>query len=75
MTLEYFDIRILFRSIQVEAKQESFSWLRVVLTCRMYAARSRQRKQLRYLGEHQLKDMGISRADALVEASKPFWEE
>lgn len=36
--------------------------------------RSRQRRQLLSLDDQLLKDIGISRADAEVEASKPFWE-
>lgn len=36
--------------------------------------RFRQRQLLLSLDDHLLKDIGISRADAEVEASKPFWE-
>ena len=45
-------------------------------TIRLWIARSRQR---RHLGEitawddHLLKDIGVSRDDALREAAKPFW--
>lgn len=35
--------------------------------------RSRQRRALRDLDEHQLKDIGLSRAAAMEEARKPFW--
>ncbi|OMH33921.1 DUF1127 domain-containing protein [Motiliproteus sp. MSK22-1] len=35
--------------------------------------RYRTRKQLLTLCEHELKDIGISRSDALLEATKPFW--
>jgi uncharacterized protein YjiS (DUF1127 family) len=35
--------------------------------------RARQRRQLRQLGDHMLKDIGLSRADVEAEASKPFW--
>ena len=35
--------------------------------------RSRQRTVLRKLDAAQLRDMGISREDALREAAKPFW--
>ena len=39
------------------------------------AERARQRRRLRALAEDPafLKDIGISRADALREASRPFW--
>ena len=35
--------------------------------------RSRQRRQLQQLGDHMLKDIGLSRADVEAETSKPFW--
>lgn len=35
--------------------------------------RARQRRQLLALNDHQLQDIGISRADAVGEGSKPFW--
>ena len=35
--------------------------------------KSRQRRQLLALGDDMLKDIGISRADAHYEGSKPFW--
>jgi uncharacterized protein YjiS (DUF1127 family) len=36
--------------------------------------RSRQRADLRDLDEHLLKDIGITRQQALDEANRPFWE-
>jgi uncharacterized protein YjiS (DUF1127 family) len=35
--------------------------------------RVRQRRQLRSLSTHMLRDIGLSRADVEGEASKPFW--
>ena len=35
--------------------------------------RARQRRQLQQLGDHMLKDIGLSRADVEAESSKPFW--
>lgn len=35
--------------------------------------RRRSRRQLLTLSDHMLKDIGISRADAVHEAEKPFW--
>jgi uncharacterized protein YjiS (DUF1127 family) len=35
--------------------------------------RARQRRQLRSLSTHMLRDIGLSRADVEGEASKPFW--
>jgi uncharacterized protein YjiS (DUF1127 family) len=42
-------------------------WLR-------WSERSRQRADLRDLNEHLLKDIGITRQQALDEANRPFWE-
>jgi uncharacterized protein YjiS (DUF1127 family) len=38
-------------------------------------ARARQRRHLAGLSLGELKDIGVSRADALNEAEKPFWQE
>lgn len=46
---------------------------RVMLNIRGCMERSRQRQALRDLDEHQLKDIGLSRAAAMEEARKPFW--
>ncbi|MCG8429497.1 MAG: DUF1127 domain-containing protein [Chromatiales bacterium] len=40
-----------------------------------YYELSKQRNALRELSDEQLEDIGISRADALREAAKPFWKE
>lgn len=37
-------------------------------------ARYRQREQLLKLDDHALKDIGVSRADAVAEGTKPFWK-
>lgn len=36
-------------------------------------ARARQRRLLLGLDDHLLRDIGVTRADALREAGKPFW--
>lgn len=41
---------------------------------RTWYYRARQRRQLAGLDRSQLKDMGISQGDALMEAAKPFWK-
>ena len=46
-------------------------WLQWLLRC---VDRRQQRKQLLRLDERMLKDIGISRADAMNEARKPFWK-
>ncbi len=39
----------------------------------LWQVRLRDRDMLRQMSTAQLKDIGISRADALGEAEKPFW--
>ena len=41
---------------------------------RIALRRGRTRRRLVDLDAHELKDIGISRADAEAEANKPFWE-
>ena len=41
----------------------------------IWAERSRQRRALAQLNSYQLKDIGLTRSDALNEASKPFWHQ
>jgi uncharacterized protein YjiS (DUF1127 family) len=38
-----------------------------------WRARRQSRAQLLTLGDHELQDIGISRAQALFETDKPFW--
>jgi uncharacterized protein YjiS (DUF1127 family) len=35
--------------------------------------RARQRRQLREMNDHLLRDIGITRAEAQAEAERPFW--
>jgi uncharacterized protein YjiS (DUF1127 family) len=37
--------------------------------------RVRQRRALGELSDHLLRDIGVSRADALCEATRPFWRD
>jgi len=46
----------------------------VVRTFAWWAEVARQRQQLREMDERMLKDLGISRAEAVVEGSRPFWD-
>ena len=39
----------------------------------LWQERAIQRTHLAALDDHRLKDLGISRADAVREAAKPFW--
>lgn len=48
---------------------------RVLLTkLNQYRQNAQQRRQLAQLPDYLLKDIGVTRADALKEAEKPFWK-
>jgi uncharacterized protein YjiS (DUF1127 family) len=57
--------------------RESHGLRRIVLRAGTMVAvwleRGRQRRALRQLSDHMLKDLGLSRSDAERESSKPFW--
>jgi uncharacterized protein YjiS (DUF1127 family) len=40
---------------------------------REWRQRARSRRELLALDDHMLKDIGITRVDALYEVAKPFW--
>jgi uncharacterized protein YjiS (DUF1127 family) len=40
----------------------------------VWMAVARQRRELLEMDERGLKDIGITRADALAEAARPFWD-
>jgi len=44
-----------------------------ISTVALWVERGRSRRVLATLDDHQLRDIGISRADALLESAKPFW--
>jgi uncharacterized protein YjiS (DUF1127 family) len=46
---------------------------RLLHTVWLWHERARQRRHLRSLSEHMLRDLGLSRCDVESEAAKPFW--
>lgn len=50
-----------------------FNWERVMLRIGEWRRRSRSRQELEGLSDATLRDIGITRCDALREAQKPFW--
>jgi len=53
--------------------QHVYSLHSVRATLETWFLRARQRRQLLSLSDRMLKDIGISRADAVAEGEKPFW--
>ncbi|HSS65120.1 MAG TPA: DUF1127 domain-containing protein [Gammaproteobacteria bacterium] len=47
---------------------------RLLRTLALWHERARQRRALAVLPDELLKDIGVSRADAMREAGKPFWK-
>ena len=47
---------------------------RVLSTLAFWHERARQRRALAELPEEMLKDIGVSRSEAMREAGKPFWK-
>jgi uncharacterized protein YjiS (DUF1127 family) len=48
---------------------------KVLDTLAMWRERARQRRDLQRLSDRDLRDIGLDRATAMREASKPFWAE
>jgi uncharacterized protein YjiS (DUF1127 family) len=48
---------------------------RVILTLLRWQELARQRRALGAMSDHMLKDLGLTRADALREAGRPFWDD
>jgi uncharacterized protein YjiS (DUF1127 family) len=62
------------KSLQLARKVQPLNVLQNLNTLiLLWINRYRQRKLLSSLEEHALKDIGISRVDALKESNKPFW--
>ncbi|MBF0286729.1 MAG: DUF1127 domain-containing protein [SAR324 cluster bacterium] len=47
----------------------------ILLTIHVLSQRAQQRRQLIELDDQQLKDIGVTRVDALQEYQKHFWQE
>lgn len=48
--------------------------LNALSTLAIWHAKHQQRLQLQQLDQHQLEDIGITQAEAMQEAAKPFWK-
>jgi len=63
----------LTRHDALEALNDATTW--VLATFHEWRQRVRERNQLLKLDEHMLSDIGLSRAEQLYLANKPFWRE
>jgi uncharacterized protein YjiS (DUF1127 family) len=62
------------KKLQQANKSQPLNWLRNLNTViLLWINRHRQRKLLTGLDDYILKDIGVSRVDALKESNKPFW--
>ena len=61
---------------EVGSGQRGATWIdRAVSRVRRWHRLARQRRALAQLSDQILKDIGLSRVDALREAARPFWDE
>jgi len=74
MTYRFFGLEALLQSIAHRLDKSLPTIASVIRTAAIFRARARQRQQLYTLSDSQLKDMGITKTDARIEASKPFWQ-
>ncbi len=58
---------------RVRAAPPGANLVRLVATIRLWRNRLRERQELAEMGERELHDLGLSRADILGELVKPFW--
>ena len=57
---------------------QGWSWRRAIQRAKQriltWHERARQRRQLECLSDHMLRDIGLTRADVLAEATKRVWQ-
>lgn len=75
MLLRFFDLTLLFKLVNVDVQERRVTFRTIVDAVHIMHKRAQQRHELAVLSDHQLKDIGVSRVDAMNEAEKPFWQE
>lgn len=65
-------------SVGIDSRKSNYElwrgvWRRTLSTFRRWERNRRTRRVLLTMKPYQLKDIGLSRADAVAEAAKPFW--
>jgi uncharacterized protein YjiS (DUF1127 family) len=61
-------------AVQKRERPASY-WRRAVPLLRIWRRRFREREALAMMNDRLLRDIGLTRCDALREANKPFWRE
>jgi uncharacterized protein YjiS (DUF1127 family) len=61
------------RAAASSARQVASLFQSVLDAILMWQDRERQRRALAGMSDHMLRDIGVSRADAVRESVKPFW--
>jgi uncharacterized protein YjiS (DUF1127 family) len=63
-------------ALEPVVRSEGRSWLaRTADLLLAWSERARQRRELLSFDDHLLRDIGLTRAEALGEAEKPFWRD
>lgn len=62
-----------FRAPRLRQTRRRSALAQVLATLLLWQERAAQRRALRQLGAFELDDIGLTRAQALREAAKPFW--
>ena len=65
----------LVRSVSFESALPGLGLGQLWLRLRRWRQLAMQRRQLAMLDDAALKDIGLSRADALQESERPFWDD
>lgn len=71
--LHHAQLRVLNSQQSLPTVAQVFVLFAVVVT--KWDIRRRSRKSLRYVDDHTLFDIGVTRDDARKEAHKPFWRD
>lgn len=66
---------VLSRSVSFGREQPGFSFRQFWQRLKHWHDLANQRRMLATLDDMALKDIGLSRADALQESERPFWDE
>jgi uncharacterized protein YjiS (DUF1127 family) len=66
-------VAVLWAFMSLSLRWLGYRLMRTAEAGAVWLERSRQRRQLAQLSNHMLRDIGLTRADAWLEAEKPFW--